>query len=180
MAAIPIGGARSAQGKDEAVSATDEPQGLVLGPEAGPSFWQPVPANGHAVVKLSPESWSGSFSMGVQVVAPHSFIRSHTHDRHDEAIFVWRGHGRAVVGGCEHPIEPGSTIGLPRDVEHGFINDSGEDLTLIWVMAPHGLAEFFAAIGRPRRPGEPAPAPFPRPADVAAIEAATVFKVTPR
>jgi hypothetical protein len=33
------------------------------------------------------------------------------------------------------------------------------------------LDYFFAAIGRPRRPGEPAPEPFERPADVHAIEA---------
>ncbi len=161
------------------MSATVEAHGVVLAPEEGQSFWQPVPANGYAAVKLSPETWSGPFSMGVQVVAPHSYIRMHTHDRHDEAIFVWRGSGRAVVAGAEHRMEPGTTIGLPRDVEHSFINDSDAELCLVWVMAPHGLADFFAAIGRPRLAGEPAPAPFPRPADVAAIEARTVFKIKP-
>ena len=30
-------------------------------------------------------------------------------------------------------------------------------------------------IGRPRRPGEPAPSPFPRPENVEEIEAQTVF-----
>lgn len=153
--------------------------GLVLAAGEGRSFWQPVPANGYAEIKLCPENWGGSFSMGVQVVAPSSYIRIHAHDRHDEAIFVWQGHGRAVIDGVEHPIGPGSTIGLPRNVVHGFINDSDKELSLVWVMAPHGLAEFFAAIGRSRRTGEPAPAPFPRPMDVAAIEAATVFKVKP-
>ncbi len=161
------------------MSVADEAGGVVLAAGEGKSFWQPVPANGYAAIKLSPESWDGSFSMGVQVVAPRSSIRTHTHDRHDEAIFVWQGHGRALVGGAEHRIGPGSTIGLPRNVEHGFINDADEELALVWVMAPHGLAEFFAAIGRPRREGESTPAPFPRPADVAAIEAATVFKVKP-
>ena len=37
-----------------------------------------------------------------------------------------------------------------------------------------GLDDFFARIGRPRKPGEPAPEPFARPADVEQIEAATV------
>jgi hypothetical protein len=38
------------------------------------------------------------------------------------------------------------------------------------VVSPHGLEHFFEAIGRPRHAGEPAPAPFARPADVVAIE----------
>ena len=37
------------------------------------------------------------------------------------------------------------------------------------------LDDFFARIGRPRRPDEPAPDPFPRPADVDDIERSTVF-----
>ena len=156
-----------------------ELSGVVLQPDDGRSFWQPVPANGYVVVKMTQEDWDGPFSMGVQVVAPHSYIRMHQHDRHHEAIFVWQGHGRAVVAGVEHPMEPGTVIGLPRDVEHSFINDSAEDLRLLWIMAPHGLADFFAAIGRPRHSGEPTPEAFPRPADVAAIEARTVFKVKP-
>jgi hypothetical protein len=40
------------------------------------------------------------------------------------------------------------------------------------VITPPGLEDFFKAIGRPRTPGEPAPAPFARPADVVAIERA--------
>lgn len=40
---------------------------------------------------------------------------------------------------------------------------------------PGGLEDFFAAIGRERKAGEPAPEPFPRPADVEAIEKRTVF-----
>lgn len=151
--------------------------GVVLRPGEGRSFWQPVPANGYVVVKIAPENWDGPFSMGVQVVAPHSHIRMHRHDRHHEAIFVWQGHGTAVVAGKEHAMEPGTVVGLPRDVEHSFINDSDEELKLVWIIEPHGLAEFFAAIGRPRGEGELTPAPFPRPADVAAIEARTVFKV---
>ena len=49
---------------------------------------------------------------------------------------------------------------------------------MCWVMIPggaNGLDDFFARIGRSRTPGEPAPEPFARPADVAQIEAQTVF-----
>jgi hypothetical protein len=43
---------------------------------------------------------------------------------------------------------------------------------MLWVITPPGLENFFEAIGRPRRDGEPAPAPFARPTDVVAIERA--------
>jgi hypothetical protein len=49
---------------------------------------------------------------------------------------------------------------------------------MCWVMMPGGdagLDDFFARIGRPRTPGEPAPEPFARPTDVEQIEAGTVF-----
>ena len=47
-----------------------------------------------------------------------------------------------------------------------------EDLVMIWLISPAGLEDFFPAIGRERTPGEPAPAPFERPADVVAVERA--------
>ena len=42
----------------------------------------------------------------------------------------------------------------------------------MWLISPAGLEEFFAAIGRERTRGEPAPPPFERPTDVVAIERA--------
>jgi len=42
-------------------------------------------------------------------------------------------------------------------------------------MMPGGLDQFFAEIGRTREPGQPAPEPFPRPDNIAEIEARTVF-----
>jgi len=46
---------------------------------------------------------------------------------------------------------------------------------MFWVLLPGGLEDFFQAIGRPRRPGTPAPKPFPRPENVDATERQTVF-----
>jgi hypothetical protein len=41
---------------------------------------------------------------------------------------------------------------------------------MMWLITPHGLEDFFKAVGRPRRAGQPAPEPFARPTDVVAIE----------
>jgi len=162
---------------DHTSSATAFKDGLVLQPEEGKSFWQPTPANGYVTVKLTPEVWDGPFSMGLQMVAPQSYIRQHSHDKHREVVFTWGGDGTVVMDGVEHPMVPGTVVVLPPDVEHLFRNNSDtEDLKLVWIICPNGLEDFFEAIGRPRSPGEPVPPNFPRPENVLEIEARTVFK----
>ena len=59
---------------------------------------------------------------------------------------------------------------LGYDVKHEIVNDGPDELVMLWVITPPGLEDFFRAIGRPRQAGDPAPAPFERPADVIAIE----------
>lgn len=150
---------------------------LVVGPGESPSFWQPVPANGFVECVLTPGTIRSEarFSMGTQTVAPASFIREHTHDRHEEVIHVTAGHGLARIDGVDHALVPGSTVFIGRNRKHGFVNPNPEPMTFVWFLMPGGLEDFFAAIGRPRAAGESAPEPFPRPADVAEIERRTVF-----
>ncbi|WP_332683399.1 cupin domain-containing protein [Bosea sp. (in: a-proteobacteria)] len=149
----------------------------VLGPQEGESFWQPVPANGFVRNLFSDKSVASvnRFAMGTQTVAPRSFIREHTHDRNEEIIFVVKGRGIARMDGVDHPLEEGSCVFVGHDRKHHFLNPHDEPLTFLWLFMPGGLDAFFAQIGRPRRPGEPTPEPFPRPENVAEIEARTVF-----
>lgn len=48
-------------------------------------------------------------------------------------------------------------------------------MKMFWVFAPPGLEDWFAAIGQPRKAGEPAPAPFARPEDVAEVQKRVKF-----
>jgi quercetin dioxygenase-like cupin family protein len=154
---------------------------LVLQPGEGESFWQPVPANGYVEVRVAPGRvrMETRFGFGLQSVAPGCYIREHSHDRNEEMIHCIAGRGHAVLDGVEHPIQPGTTIFLGRNRVHMFVNDGDTELTFLWLLLPNGLEDFFAAIGRPRHAGEPAPAPFPRPADVLEIERRTVFAPPP-
>lgn len=52
------------------------------------------------------------------------------------------------------------------------LRSDADELVMLWVITTPGLEHFFESIGRRRRPGEPAPAPFVRPDDVVAIERA--------
>jgi quercetin dioxygenase-like cupin family protein len=146
---------------------------VVMQPDEGPSFWQPVPANGYADPKLYPANTGyAGLAMGYQTIAPGSRVREHSHGDQVELQICFRGQGRVVVDGVSHDLVPGTACLLGEDVAHEIINESGDELVMLWVIAPPGLESFFEAIGRRRTRGEPAPAPFARPGDVVAIERA--------
>ncbi len=150
---------------------------LVVQPGEAPSYWQPVPANGHVSVLLAPDlvQMAQPFGLGTQTMPPGCHVREHLHDRNDEVIVVLSGSGEAVLDTGTHPMVPGTTLFLGRNRRHKLCNTGTEDMTLLWLIMPGGLEDFFAAIGRKRTAGEPAPEPFARPADVQAIERRTVF-----
>lgn len=150
---------------------------VVSPPDAGESFWQPVPAGGWAEVKVSPrgDARVRGLSAGIQVIAPGGFVREHRHGREHELLFFYAGRGRVELNGESYPVSEGAMLFVGPGNAHRIVNEGEGDLRMMWMLTPGGLEEFFAAIGRPRAPGTPPPAPFPRPADVEAIERATVF-----
>jgi mannose-6-phosphate isomerase-like protein (cupin superfamily) len=154
---------------------------IVVQPDEGESFWQPVPANGYAEVRVSHRKHPSitHLATGIQVIAPGGHIREHVHPAQEELLFFFEGAGEAVIDGRTFQLTVGTTVYVGAGHRHKFINTGKSDLKMCWVMLPggeNGLDDFFARIGRPRKPGEPAPAPFPRPADVDNIERSTVFR----
>ena len=77
---------------------------------------------------------------------------------------------RIVVDDESHSLRPGTSCFLGYRSRHEIINEGTDDLVMLWVIAPPGLENFFAAVGRERQPGAAPPAPFERPSDVIAIE----------
>jgi quercetin dioxygenase-like cupin family protein len=157
------------------------PSSHVVRPGEGESYWQPVPANGFVEIRVSHrrDPGIGGLASGVQVVAPGCHIREHVHPDQEELLFFFRGEGEAVIDGVAHPVGPGTTVYIAKGHRHMFVNKGAGELEFCWVMTPggdDGLDDFFARIGRRRQPGEPAPEPFARPADVLEIERATVFR----
>ena len=146
---------------------------VVVQPGEAPSYWQPVPASGHADPTLYPgRTGFDRLAMGYQTIAPGGRVREHSHADEVELQICFRGHGRVVVDGTSHPLVLGTACFLGYDVKHEIVNEGDDELVMIWVITPPGLEDFFATIGRPRRAGEPDPTPFARPADVVAIERA--------
>jgi quercetin dioxygenase-like cupin family protein len=149
---------------------------VVLGPDEGESFWQPLPSRGYIVNKLTPYNTPyDSFSLGIQVLEPGAHIRRHAHERQHEVLFCYAGEGWAEVDGQRHEVRPETTLLIGRAAWHTVQNTGSTQMRLLWMIAPAGLEDGFRAIGRPRRPGEPMPPPFERPADVAEIQARQRF-----
>ena len=146
---------------------------VIVQPGEGPSFWQPTPANGHADPVLTPANTGfEGMSLGYQTIAPGGHVREHSHTTQVEMLICFRGRGHLVVDGVRHQLVPGTAGFFGYDVKQEIWNDGAEDLVMVWIIAPPGLENFFATIGRWRRPGEPAPAPFERRHDVVDIERA--------
>jgi quercetin dioxygenase-like cupin family protein len=153
----------------------------IIGPDEGADFWQPVPANGHISVRVAPGlvPMEHPVGLGTQTVPPGCYVREHSHPRNEEVIHFISGKGQAVVDGVEYEAVPGMTIFIGKGRRHMFINSGTVDMHWLWLMVPNGLESFFEQIGRPRKPGEPAPAPFARPDNVLEIERNTVFAPPP-
>jgi mannose-6-phosphate isomerase-like protein (cupin superfamily) len=85
---------------------------VVVQPDEGESFWQPVPANGYAEVRVSHRRHPAirSFATGIQVIAPGCHIREHVHPRQQELLFFFEGQGEAVIDGRSYPLQPGTTV----------------------------------------------------------------------
>jgi len=149
---------------------------VVVGPDEGESHWQPLPSTGWIESKLTPYNTPyDSFSLGIQVLEPGAHIRRHAHERQHEVLFCYAGVGWAEIGDTRHEVRPETTLLIGRGVQHKVQNTGTGQMRLLWMIAPAGLEDWFRAIGRPRRVGEPMPAPFDRPADVAEVQARMRF-----
>jgi quercetin dioxygenase-like cupin family protein len=153
-------------------TATSRGRAVVMQPGEGNSFWQPVPANGHAEPKLvAGDTGFDAMSMGFQTIGPNGRVREHSHPDQIELQICFRGSGRVMVDDVSHDLTPGTSCFLGYDVRHEIINESDdEELVMMWVITPGGLEDFFEAIGRPRTEGEAAPEPFARPEQVVEVE----------
>ena len=137
------------QSADKAQAA--EPQGYVLGPNGGEHlvhFRNP----GNIFINVSPAKGSDNLAFGTQRVPTGAGIPIHRHFLMDEAFYILEGSGTFILNDVRHPIEKGGTIFIPKNAWHGFENP-GQELLLLWIVAPAGLEGFFRETCNP--PGVP-------------------------
>ena len=129
---------------------------LVIKAAEGASYWQPIPANGYATVKLSPlNSPLNDFAMGVQILEPGASLPEHAHGRNDELKLVVSGSGTGRVDGRPIEVSPGALVFTGRGVTHAYTNTGDGEMTILWLIRPPGLELMLEGIGEPREPGVP-------------------------
>jgi hypothetical protein len=64
---------------------------------------------------------------------------------------------------------------IGRGLQHEVRNTGSEQMRLLWHISPPGLEDWFRALGRPRRAGDPMPSAFERPANIKEIQAQQRF-----
>jgi len=119
---------------------------IALGPEEGESLWQPLPSTGYVINKINPyNSPYDSFSTGLQVLEPGAHVRRHAHERSHELLFCYRGSGYAEVEGRRYDVRAETMILIGRGLQHKVMNTGGEQMRLLWFIAPAGLEDWFRA-----------------------------------
>jgi mannose-6-phosphate isomerase-like protein (cupin superfamily) len=80
---------------------------IVLAPEEGEPFWQPLSSIGYIINKLTPYNTPyDSFSMGIQILEPGAHVRRHGHERQHEVLFCYEGDGWVEIGDQRYDMRP--------------------------------------------------------------------------
>ena len=127
------------------------PEGYVLGPNGGEHLVH-FRNLGNIFINVSPAKGSDNLAFGTQQVPAGAGIPIHRHFKMDEAFYILEGGGTFILNDVRHPIEKGGTIFIPKNAWHGFENP-GQELLLLWIVAPAGLEAFFRETCLP--PGMP-------------------------
>lgn len=60
----------------------------------------------------------------------------HVHRTHDAVVRLERGHGTFFLGAHQLTLMPGSTVNIPRNVPHYFVNESAKPAVAFVVFSP--------------------------------------------
>lgn len=136
------------------------PFGIVIDRDEAETYWQPAPSHGTMNTILSPRNCpSNALTVATQYIDEGCEIRPHAHERIEEILFLYEGHGTLTLEGLAIPVREGSTCLVGRYVRHRLENEAAGTMKVLVVAFPPGIEEGWRAIGKPRRWGE---APPPR------------------
>ena len=95
-------------------------------------------------VLLSPLLNDGLYELaaGMTVIGKGSSSESHEH-MEGELFYVLSGHGEIIDGEETEALDPGTAVFSPAFNKHQMINNSEEELKVLWVLVPPGREKYI-------------------------------------
>lgn len=81
------------------------------------------------------------FALGMTVIEPGQKHESHAHDANQEVMIIYEGSGIAIIDNVETKVCKGDVISVAKNESHGFVNTGEENLEIIWIYYPPGVAD---------------------------------------
>ena len=76
----------------------ESPFGIVIDRDEAETYWQPAPSHGTMNTILSPRNCpSNALSVATQYIDEGCQIRPHAHERIEEILFLYEGHGTLTL-----------------------------------------------------------------------------------
>ncbi len=102
------------------------------------------------------EDAGGRFALVQHLFAPRALAAPlHRHHKEDEYTFVLEGRIGAILGDDEVVAERGDLIFKPRNQWHTFWNAGDEPASVLELISPAGLEQFFRWLGTLSEPPDP-------------------------
>jgi mannose-6-phosphate isomerase-like protein (cupin superfamily) len=129
----------------------------VLTPGQGEVITLGPPNSGKIIILVDPKNTDETrFCMLIQELDPGAVVPVHLHEREEQILFFYSGHGKAILGETEMEVHPGTTVYSPRQVWHGFRNTGTEPLCVLETTSPPGSENVFREVSQLSSPADPA------------------------
>jgi mannose-6-phosphate isomerase-like protein (cupin superfamily) len=102
-------------------------------------------------IKATGEQTGGALGLIDHIVPPGAGSPWHLHHNEDESFYVIEGEVLFIVGEEQRRITagPGTFVFGPREVPHGFRNDSAVPARMLLETTPGGFEQFALALAEP-------------------------------
>lgn len=85
---------------------------------------------------------TGSISMGILTLEPHSVMPCHSH-LVDDNMIVLEGEGIARIDGVDYHVKKGDAGFVPAYAHHYLRNESDKDFTVVYVWPSRNTERYF-------------------------------------
>jgi mannose-6-phosphate isomerase-like protein (cupin superfamily) len=121
----------------------------VMTPGQGEVITLGPPNAGKIIILVDPKNTGETrFCMLIQVLNPGAVVPVHLHEREEQILFFYAGHGKATLDDKDMEVSPGTTVYVPRQVWHGITNTGAEPLCILETTSPPGPENAFREVGQ--------------------------------